>query len=72
MTGLTSRQRPVRTRSTTKLMKPKPKPVAMLKVRGMAMMVRKAGMATLRSRNLICTTSCIIRAPTSTSTGAVA
>ena len=34
MMGLTSRQRPVRTRSTTKLMKPKPKPVAILKVRG--------------------------------------
>jgi len=72
MTRLISLKRPESALRPTQLTKPKPKPVAMLKVSGMLMMVKKAGKATVKSLNLMRPTSCIIMAPTMISTGAVA
>jgi hypothetical protein len=53
-------------------MSPMPIPCAMLKVSGMAKIVRTAGAAVSKSLMSISTTDCIMKMPTMTSAGAVA
>ncbi len=60
------------TLSSTEQMSPMPIPCAMLKVSGIAKMVKTAGAAVSKSLMSISTTDCIMKMPTMTRAGAVA
>src|SRR5215469_192697 len=69
---LISRTFPDATFTTVYEINPRLSPVAILNVRGVAIMVMNAGTASLKSLHSMCAIDCVISAPTTMSAGAVA